>query len=282
MRFFIFPFLFLLTVLHGYAEEEAPTVLVSFAPYRYFVQQIAKDKLKVEVMVPPGASAHTYEPTSKQMIRASKAAIWFRIGEPFEAKAVQALKSASPSMEIVDLRQNIPLLQGACCHHHGHNCGEDLHIWMSPKLAKIQVKTIGEALMAHYPKEKQFFAENLSEFLKRLDDLDEFIAQKLAPLENRYLLVSHPAYGYYCQDYHLTQIPIECEGKDPTGRQMTALLNKTRELHIHYILTQPQYSDKAALLVASQIGAKAISVDPYSENYIESLKQITSIIAENA
>ena len=58
-------------------------------------------------MVPAGASSHTYEPTPRQMVVAGQAKLWFRIGEPFENRAVQALTSHHPDLEIVDLRQGL-------------------------------------------------------------------------------------------------------------------------------------------------------------------------------
>jgi zinc transport system substrate-binding protein len=278
MRFLLFSFL-LLSFCHGHAEDKPPVVLVSLAPYRTFVKKIAQDLVQVEVMVPPGASAHTYEPTPKQMELASKADIWFFLGEPFEKKALQAVQHAKPSLQAIHLTQGIPLLKESC---HCSSCGEDLHIWLSPSLAKIQAKTIADALSELYPEHAAHFRFHLTEFVSELDALDHFIRATLSPVQQRILMVSHPAYAYFCRDYGLTQLSVENEGRDPTQKQMTALLEQARKFKIRFILAQPQYSDKAAKLVASQIGAKVISVDPYSEDYENALRRIATLIAENA
>ena len=87
--------------------EPTPIVLVSVAPHKFFVEQIAKESVQVHLMVPAGASSHTYEPTPRQMVTAGQAKLWFRIGEPFENRAVQALTSHHPDLEIIDLRQGL-------------------------------------------------------------------------------------------------------------------------------------------------------------------------------
>jgi len=95
----------------GNAEEKrSHYVLVSVASYKSFVEKIAGDTVQTGVMVPAGASIHTYEPTPKEMLAASNADVWFMIGEAFEAKAVRAFKSHNPKMKLVDIRQGVNLI----------------------------------------------------------------------------------------------------------------------------------------------------------------------------
>lgn len=279
MIYFLAPLLVLISSLFS---GEPPKVLVSVAPYTYFVERIAGNHVSVNLMVPEASSAHTFEPSPKQMISATQSDIWFRIGEPFEVKALNAIKSVRPDLVVVDLRKGISLLHGQCKHVHaeGH-CGADLHLWLSPKIAKIQAEIIAEALIQQFPKHKEDFEKNYQGFIKELTDLEDFIFTTLAPVKNRMLIVSHPAYAYFCKDYNFTQVSIEFEGRDPTGKQLTTLLNCAKQSQVHFILTQPQYSDKAARLIADQIHARLISVDPYSEKYDSTLRLIATVIAEN-
>ncbi len=259
---------------------DVPFVLVSVAPHKFFVEKIAKDTVEVYLMVPTGASAHTYEPTPRQMLTASKADIWFRIGEPFENRAIQALTSHHPSLEIVDLREGLDLIST----EHGHcSCcpgSVDLHFWLSARQAQIQAQTIANALSKAYPGYANFYQNNLQAFQQELKDLDEKIQKILTPLQNRNILVSHPAYAYFCRDYTLKQYAIEVEGKDPTPQQMTKLLNLSRQLNIRAIFIQMQYNNKAAKLVADTLGAHLITLDPYSEHYLSSMLEIAHAFVE--
>lgn len=265
------------------AESPTPSVLVSIAPYKFFVEKIAGSTVIPILMVPAGASAHTYEPTPKQMIASSGADIWFVIGESFETRAIQALQSHNQNLQAVDLRQGVSMItvdpaSGLCCCHV--NC-QDTHIWLSARQAKIQVATIADALTKRYPQNAELYKKNMESFLKELDALDTEITAILKPIKSRVILVSHPAYAYFCRDYDLKQLSIEFEGKDPTPLQLTKVLNEARAAHINKVLVQPQYSSKGAKLFAAELKAKIVVLDPYSEDYINSMKQIAHAIAED-
>lgn len=275
MRPIFIALMYLTLLISTHNAYAVPTVLVSVAPHRFFVEKIADDTVNVQLMVPAGASAHTYEPSPRQMLTASQADIWFRIGEQFESRAIQALKSHNPNLQVVDLRQGLDLIRTDPHGHRGCCPGsEDLHFWLSARLAQIQAQTIAEALSQAYPQYCELYKRNLEEFLNELKQLDTDIQTLLAPLQNRSVLVSHPAYGYFCRDYNLQQYSIEVEGKDPTPQQMTKLLRLARDLKIKMIFIQPQYNNKAAQLVARDIGAKIVTLDPYSQYYFKSMLEI--------
>lgn len=262
------------------SSEPPPIVLVSVAPHKFFVDKIAQETVQVKLMVPAGASSHTYEPTPKQMVAVGQAVIWFRIGEPFENRAMQALQSHHPEMEIVDLRQGLDLIQTDACGRKGCCPGSvDLHFWLSPRQGEIQAKTITDALIKVFPEHAEKYRANLHLFQQELRDLDRKIQMILAPLKKRAILVSHPAYAYFCRDYKLEQYSIEVEGKDPAPQQMTNLLNLARKLNIHTIFIQVQYNNKAAKLVAETLDANLIVLNPYSEEYFDSLLEIAHAFA---
>lgn len=263
-----------------------PFVLVSVAPHKFFVEKIADETVKVELMVPAGASSHTFEPSPRQMLNASRADIWFQIGEGFEPRASAALKSHHPDMQLVDLRQGLDLIydtdcSGGHCHcsqHSQEGCA-DPHFWLSARQAKIQAKTITDALSERYPQHAQLYAKRLQAFSKELDALDSQIETLLAPLKNRTIMVSHPAYAYFCRDYKLKQLSIEFEGKDPSPRQLTKVLTQARQDEIKTIFIQLQYNNKGARLIAKEIGAKIVTLDPYAENYFETMRDIATHFA---
>lgn len=263
--------------------QEVPSVLVSIAPYKLFVEKIAGDTVSVNLMVPAGASAHTYEPTPKQMIAASKAVAWFSIGESFENRAIPSLKAYHSEMAIVDLRQGVDMinadpLTGCCCCHAN---SQDLHIWLSPKQVEIQARTIALALTKLFPENAARYQKGLDQLVQELKTLDQEISTLLKPLTNRLILVSHPAYAYFCRDYDLKQMSIEFEGKDPTPQQLTNILNRAREAKIKKVYIQRQYNNKGARLFAKELGAEVVMLDPYAEDYFNSMMEIARQFATN-
>ncbi len=270
-------------------HERSFTVLVTVAPHKHFVEKIAGDTLKVMLMVPTGYSSHTFEPSPKQMLYASKADIWFRLGESFEKKAITALQSHNQHINSIDMRNGLSLV-GSQCHHthdhshnrtHLHEHAQDLHYWLSPRLAKQQAITIAAALSTQYPEHSERYAQALEKLLGELTALDQDIAAILEKPHNPYILVSHPAYAYFCRDYHLKQLSIEFEGRDPTPYQLTLLLNQAKNYSIRKIFVQKQYSNKGAILVGKKIDAEVITLEPYDENYFTSMRQIAQNFANN-
>ena len=262
----------LAALLSGCQSDSAPPtqVLVSIAPQKDFVRQIVGDALTVDVLVPPTANPHFFEPSPRQMMRAARSTIWFRMGEPFESTLIDFFHSRSPDMEIVDTRKGIALISCEHCGHRGHG-GEDTHTWLSPKLVAMQAKTMSEALARHFPQHRTLFDRNLAVFLAKLQELDEKVAALTSTMRIRTLLLSHPSFAYFCRDYHLRQLSVEQEGREPTPRALQKLVDQIKELGIHAVFTQKQYNNKGAGLLADELGLTAIEIDPYAENYVSNL-----------
>lgn len=256
-------------------------ILVSIAPYKFFVEKIANDTVTVQLMVPNGSSPHSYEPSSRSILKASKADAWFRIGEGFEKRAMQAMTSHNENMVIVDLREGVNTIH---FHDgHGHNCTHedcrDPHIWLSPQEAKKQARTIYDTLAQLYPEHKKNYHKSLKQFEKELDDLDLELEQTLLPIKGKTVLVSHPALGYLGRDYNFKQLSIEFEGQEPSPQQLTKLLEMGRRLNTDRVFVQEQHMNKGARLVANELNADVIEIDPLSENYIENLRFIARSLA---
>jgi zinc transport system substrate-binding protein len=272
--------LFLLLFFFSLQAEETH-ILVSVAPHKFFVEKIAGSTVQVQLMVPAGASSHTYEPTPKQILSASKASLWFCIGESFETRALKALKAYNRELEAIDMRRGVDMIKAdpftgcCCCHASSH----DLHIWLSVRQAKTQAETIAATLSMALPQHAALYESNLKQFLEDLDGLDQEIQHILGPLQNRTMLVSHPAYAYFCRDYNMTQLSIEFEGKDPTPKQLTRILNSARAAHADKVFIQQQYSSKGARLFAQELGARIVLLDPYAEEYFDSMREIAHALA---
>jgi zinc transport system substrate-binding protein len=261
--------------------EYSHSINVSIAPYKYFVEKIAGDTVSVNLMVPSGSDSHSYEPSSRSILKASKADAWFRIGESFEQRAKQAMLSHHPKMEIIDLREGVSAIHAH--GGHGHACSHedcrDPHIWLSVREGKKQARIIADTLVKLYPEHKDRYHNALRQFERELDVLDLELEAILLPLKSRTILVSHPAYAYLCRDYNLQQISIEFEGREPSPQQLTRLLKKARELQVKRVFVQTQHLSKGAKLVANELGAVTIELDPLAEDYMENLRHIAKQIA---
>lgn len=248
-------------------------ITVSVGPTKSLIEKIAGPLVTVNTFVPAGASPHSYEPTPKQLLQTAQTHIWFQIGEGFEGKALDALSSKT---EIVNLRDGLDLISSCCSCHDIH----DPHFWLSPKLLHKQALHIHSVLSRHLPEHQAILDTHLATLLEELRLLDQEISTLLANAPSKTILVSHAAFGYFCRDYGLTQLSIEVDGKEPTVKQMTALLSLAKKEGIDRIFLEPQHSAKGGLRLASELGITVEWLDPYKADVIDNLRTIAKAFAQ--
>ncbi|RLI89650.1 MAG: zinc ABC transporter substrate-binding protein, partial [Candidatus Altiarchaeales archaeon] len=119
------------------AGGERLGVVVTILPQADFVKKVGGSRVRVTVMVPPGASPHTYEPTPGQLMETSKAKIYFKVGSgvEFENVWMDRIRAINPDMVIIDGSEGITKREG------------DPHIWNSPINAKKMVENIYNGLI---------------------------------------------------------------------------------------------------------------------------------------
>lgn len=262
--------------------EKKPLLLVSIAPYRFLVEKIAGDAFDVQTVVPSNSNPHSFEPTSGQVGEMGRGQVWFLIGEPFEAKILPILKSRNPNLLVVDLRDGIRLIEDThelTCQHCSMD-HLDRHIWLSPTLAKEQAGTIERALKKQFPEKENLFEGNLAKLSDDLVRLDAEIREILKPVTHRALLVSHPAFGYFCKDYNFVQLSVEYEGKDPRPKHLADTLKRAVTESAELALALPQYNNKGAQLIAEKLHLPVRLIDPYSSDYFETMRKLAHLIAE--
>lgn len=270
------------------AGEKIP-VFVSILPQKYFVERVGGALVEVSVLVEPGRSPETYEPTPQQMAALSRATLFFRIGAPFEQAWMERVQRANPILRIVDNRNGIALRElesnsdsEDADHDHRHTQGKDPHIWTSPPLVKQIAVQIRDTLIGSAPEHHHAFEKNYAAFAAELDNLDQEIRDRLATLQNRRFMVFHPAWGYFADTYGLRQIPIEAAGKSPGPRTLAHLIEGGRSEGVRVIFVQPQYSERAARAVAQAIDGRVEAIDPLAYDFPANLRRVANLIAETS
>jgi zinc transport system substrate-binding protein len=273
------------------------SVFVSILPQKYFVQQIGKDLVDIQVLVMPGASPHTYEPKPQQMAAVSKASVFFSIGVSFEEVWLKKIAATNPSLRVVPTDRGIKKLPMQAHRHPGeeeypekaahsdeaeHDEDEnhpdngilDPHIWTSPPLVAIQAQTILTALQEVDPARRAVYEANHKVFTADIMALDADLRSIFAGKHGLQFMVFHPAWGYFAQTYGLEQVPIEIEGKAPKPAQLQELIQHARKQGIKVIFVQPQFSAKSAELIAREIGGQVVFADPLAEDWAGNMRAV--------
>ncbi|HER10165.1 MAG TPA: zinc ABC transporter substrate-binding protein [Bacteroides sp.] len=262
----------------GAEESDKPVISVTILPQQYFVEKIGGDLFRVNVMIPPGASPATYEPTISQLSELDRSDLYMKIGYlGFELSWMEKIMATNPAMKLVSLSDNIDLIREENpAHLHGHNHGGiDPHIWMSPLNAKIIATTVYRELLLLMPEEKVFLEERHETFQAELDSLHATITSMLSSLEDRSFMTYHPSLSYYARDYDLEQIPLEIGGKSPSPTHMKWMTDVGREKGISLIFLQMQLDQKDAETLAKEIGAEIIQINPLDPDWYSQMLFIT-------
>ncbi len=256
-------------------KPDEATLYVSIPPLKEVVGGIVGDDFRTEVLVPPGASPETYEPTPRQFIGLNRAQLIFNVGLlDFETAL---LRKIDDRQKIVNLSRGIEPIAGSCAHgdHGGHRThGVDPHVWTSPRALQRMAANAYEAIHARYPDSAKY-PKNYESLQRRLQELDERTAERIERSGTEYFIIYHPALTYYARDYGLRQEAIETDGKEPSARHLSGIIREARAKGIRKILYQSQFPASAVETVARDIGAEAVRIDPLREDVTANIDEIT-------
>ncbi|HIK19460.1 MAG TPA: zinc ABC transporter substrate-binding protein [Leptolyngbyaceae cyanobacterium M33_DOE_097] len=280
-----------LTVVSSCHSSSVPTptsdklqIVVSILPQKYFVEQIGDRRVNVSVMVPPGAEPHTFEPKPSQLQLLSRADAYMRIRIDFESAWMDKFVAVNPRMLIVDTTeriQRLPISEQSHPQKQATDAGENLdpHIWLSPRLVKIQAQTIYHALVQLDTKHQPEYQTNLQRFLADLDALDAELQRTFQDIKSRKFIVFHPSWGYFARDYHLEQIAIAVGGQEPSPAELARIITITQQAQSHVIFAEPQFNQQSAAAIAREINGAVLLIDPLSPDWMNNMKQVANTFA---
>ncbi len=263
--------------------------VVSILPEAYFVERIGGDRVQVDVLVQPGQSPHTYEPTPAQIGALARAQVYFAVGGmPFETRLLEKITATNRQMRVVDTRQGVKLRymtadeagfeaaeHDAQTGRTGKGAGEpDPHFWLSPQSAKVLAANVCSGLKAVDAAGGEQYEANLKALQGDLDAVDARLTAALAPLRGRAFITYHPAFGYFADAYGLKQVPVEIEGKSPSAKDIAALIQKAKKENVKVVFVQPQFSPKSAEAIAAAIGGAVVPMDDLARDYIHNLESM--------
>lgn len=255
-------------------------VYATIQSQKEMIEAVGGDKVTVNIIVPPGDSPHTRDLTPSQLTDLAKARIYVMVGSgvEFEVKSIDKIRDLNKNMIVIDSSKGIELISIGFHAHEGEELhseeegGKDPHIWNSIKNGKIMVQNIYDGLILVDPDNKEYYLKNRDEYIMKLDEADQYIANELTDIPNRSFMIFHPSWGYFSRDYNLTQIAIEVGGKEPTLQSLSHTIEEAKEENIKTVFVSPGFSSKAAEIITKEIGGKTEVLDPLAENYIENLK----------
>ncbi|MBR4977078.1 MAG: zinc ABC transporter substrate-binding protein [Thermoguttaceae bacterium] len=264
------------------------SVLVAVDPLAYLVERVGGDRVVVSTLTPTGKDPESFSPTPADLAALASTRLFFRVGLPVEERFAKNVASIAPDSRAVDLCANVELLPNPCAHSHpehdehaGHSCSHseiDPHVWTSPAVARQLVAQATVALSEASPENAEFFQSNAATLDAELAALQTEITERLTSFKGRTFVVFHPAYGYFANEFHLTQRAIEAQGKAPRPRELAELSQTARADGLRATIVQPEFDRSAAQVVANEIGAELIVHSPLEKDYFVNLRALTDAL----
>ncbi|MBN1552956.1 zinc ABC transporter substrate-binding protein [bacterium] len=248
-------------------------------PAAGLVEKIGGDSVEVHVLVKPGENPHTFEATPQQMMTLGKAEVFFQMGMPFEKRIIEKVQEGHKSLKVVDLSKSITrrtMNPGHDQEHLGH-LEEDLkdpHIWLSPENLIHIVMTIKDSLTELRPENSDLYIRNSQSLIDSIKSVDASIRKLLKPYRGQSFYTYHPAFGYFGDAYGMRQIAVELEGKSPTPRQLSQLIEQAKKDGVKLLFVQPQFDKKSAETIARAIDGTVITLDPLEKDVLANLQHI--------
>ena len=263
------------------ASDGKPTIALSILPQQYFVQRIAGDLVHSVVLVGEGQSPHSYEPTPSQMATLAKAEAWILSGTDFEQVLEDKVSSLYPNLLLVDGTQGVTFrsleAHGHDEHDHaldGDSLERDRHTWLGWESAKILASHVLETAITLVPEQRVLLESNYKQLVSDIDEVFLSLKKKLAPLAGRKVFVYHPSFGYFFDEFDIVQEAVEIGGKEPTAKDLSALIEKAKSEKAVALFVQKQFPLASAQTVAKAAGARVLALDPLAPDWMENIRQM--------
>ena len=264
-------------------------VVTTFTVIADMARNVAGDVAVVESITRPGAEIHGYQPTPRDLLRASDADLILWNGMNLELWFEQFIDNLGPipSATISEGIEPISIREGS------YEGLPNPHAWMSLDNALIYIDNIAAAMSDGDP-------ENADIYMENADVYKAEITAAIAPLradiltipeDQRWLVTCEGAFSYLARDFGLQEAYLWPMNADQTGtpQQVRGVIDTVRANDIPAVFCESTVNTDPAEQVARETGAAyggVLYVDSLSAQdgavptYLDLLRVTTETVVE--
>lgn len=258
--------------------SDKPVVFVTIDPLRYFAETIAGKHYHIISMVPPGSSPETYDPSPQQILELTESKVYLAVGKlGFEQQWIPKLKENAPYVKFCDTSEGIQYTNSTH-HHEGEIDGVDPHTWTTPSSALIISKNIYNLFCEIDPEHQDEYTQNYTQLVTQILQTDAEIRKIIDEGIQNAFAIYHPTLTYFANDYGLEQLSIENEGKEPSPAQLKHLIQHCKSEGVKTIFIQQEFNTHNAEIIAKEIKAKLVSINPLSYDWNQEIIKIANTL----
>jgi len=246
-------------------------VLTTVYPLQEFAARIAGERGDVELLLPPGAGPHTWQPRPGDLVRLAEADLVLAVGAGLEPWLAGLVRGIAPSrVKVVEVSQGLPLIAAETREEPGpetaneHREDKDPHIWLDFELAARVVDRIALEFIAADPAGRTVFEARARTLKSDLGALDEEFRAGLAGCAGRDLVVAgHAAFGYLARRYGLRQVALYGPSPEaqPRPHAVVEVVEQARRQGARAVFYETSVAPDLARAIAREIGARTLALN---------------------
>ncbi|RKS84541.1 zinc transport system substrate-binding protein [Orbus hercynius] len=255
------------------------SIVTSVKPLGFITAAIADGVTTTEILLPDGASPHSYALKPSDLVKLKSADLVIWIGDDMETFLPSLLRNIDDEKQL-SLANNpkiMPLLREGHDddhdedgdehdHHHDHSHGHelDMHIWLSPKIAAVSAQIIHDKLVQIYPDKSALLDKNLAMFIEQLKETQQIIAKKLNSVQNSGYFVFHDGYGYFENEFNLNNLGSLTINPaiQPGIKKVYEIQTELNEKKAVCVFREPQFSPAIIDKIIKGTDVKVGELDP--------------------
>lgn len=258
-------------LLCGVSAVAELQVTTTIYPLYSIVKEVGAEKVALSNLIPFGVEAHGFDPTPNDMAKLSKSDIFILSSdamEPWKDKIISSLKIQD---KVFDMSKYVKL-RGAQDETYGHERSDgtyegeniDPHYWVSLNNYITMVNTISKLIIEKDPQNREYYEKNRVTYLEKVHSLKLKYDTSMQTCTNKKILVNHDAFGYFADDYNVTQYSISgmTPESKPSAKQIAELIKIVKKEGINTVFFEEFASPKVAQTIANEAHVKIDSLRP--------------------
>ena len=261
-------------------------IVTTIFPEYDWVKAVLGDQAEhadITTLLDNGVDLHSYQPTADDIVKISDCDLFIYVGGESEGWVEDALKnSANKDRKVINLLDVLgdsvkseEVVEGMQEEEHEHEEGEehedgevheheeeaDEHVWLSLKNAEVLVGAISNALQELDAENKEIYAANADEYMKKLSALD---AEYQTAADNAscktVLFGDRFPFRYLVDDYGLNYYAafVGCSAETEASFETVSFLaKKADELNLPCVLTIEGKNHKIAETIVENTAKKS-------------------------
>jgi len=243
-------------------------IMATVFPLREFAAAVAGDRGETELLLPPGAGVHSWQPRPGDLGRLAACDLLVYIGanlEPWLPGLLKALPGGK--IRALEVTAGLSLLEAVADDERGHGEGAheqlDPHVWLDFELDAQIVRKIADELSSIDPAGRPEFTENADRLAARLRELDMKFRDGLAACRGRdIVLAGHGAFGYLARRYGLVQTALYGLSPDAQPRPLDLMkaVDLCRQKGVRTIFFENSVSPDLSRTLAREIDGRVLAL----------------------